>query len=112
MSPKCKKVVFGAIGVLLALNILATIFGGKMDAVRQDVAQVKADAESVARSGEELKQIRAEVSALGERLAKIENLARSLAAAEQERLTQDLADISSLVKDLGAPAPSPAPSSK
>ncbi len=96
MSPKVKNFILGVIALLVLLNVVATIFGKKVESVRQEVVQLKTDRDPG--KSEEVKQIRAEIAALGERLSKLEDFARSRVASEQESLKKDLDALSAFLQ--------------
>ena len=97
---KTKKIIFAALGILLALNIAATLIGNQSSDVKSEVVAAKDAAQKLAANGDaktlhaEIEKLTAELAALRQKTDHLEELVHSLAQSEYERVKDDISRLS------------------
>lgn len=91
---KRKKIILAALGTLFALNIAATLIGGRIDAVKSDVSA------EVAAAGKTSADLSQKIDALGERLLRLEEQMRAQNQSELDHLQKEIARLSAYAKQL------------
>ena len=105
---KTKKIIYGALGALFLLNILYTVFGNQVSTMRSEVVEVKKIADKIdGKNNEtsltaEIAALRANQTAMQNKIAELEATIQKLASAERNRLHAEIELLSNHVKGLNA----------
>ena len=92
--------IFAALGILLALNIAATLIGNQISDVKSEVVAAKDAAQKLAANGDaktlhaEIEKLTTELAALRQKTDYLEELVHSLAQSEYERVKDDISRLS------------------
>ena len=103
---KTKKIIIAAFGILLALNIVATLIGNKINDVKSEVIAAKDAAQKLAENGSskdlrlEVEKMNAELVTLRQKTARLEELVQSLAKSEYDRIKDDISRLTAQADSL------------
>lgn len=99
-----KKIVLIVVGLVLVLNIFATIMNGRYDELKVGLDQVKVSAEAAKATdgiSAEIATIKQDVAAMQKSLDELKKFTEALARSEYEGFKAELAQLSSHVEEVG-----------